>query len=129
MATTTRTEERGQALAEIALCLPILCVLLLAIVQYGVMIWKDIELTGAAREGARHAVVARVEPNPVAAVESSARNALDTVDAADVDVDVVGGWSRGDRVTVTVTTPYALDIMGLQVWNGNLRSTSTVKIG
>lgn len=129
MPSPNRTDERGQALTEIALCLPILCVLMLAVVQYGVMIWKDIEITGAAREGARHAVVARVQPNPVAEVESTALGALDTVNSDDVDVDVVGGWSRGDRVTVTVTTPYALDIAGLEVWNGNLRSTSTVKIG
>ena len=129
MPTPIRTDERGQALAEIALCLPILCLMLLAVVQYGVMIWKDIEVTGAAREGARHAVVARLEPNPVAAVESTALAALDTINPADADVDVVGSWSRGDRVTVSVSTPYALNIMGLQVWNGSLRSTSTVKIG
>lgn len=124
-----RTDERGQALAEIALCLPILCLLMLAIVQFGVMIWKNIEVTGAAREGARHAVVARVETNPTASVEQTARGALDTIDSHDVDVDVLGGWTRGDKVSVTVTTPYALDLMGLVVWKGNLRSTSTVKIG
>lgn len=125
----TGHREGGQALTEIALCLPILCTLLLAIVQYGVMIWQDMELTSATRDGARRAVVARVEPNPTQAVVETVRMSLDTVDPDDVTVTVSGGWDRDDRVTVRATTPYALDIFGLEVWSGNLRSTSTVRIG
>jgi Flp pilus assembly protein TadG len=121
--------ETGQALTEIALCLPILCVLLLSIVQYGVMIWHDMELTGAARDGARHAVVARVEPAPSQAVIDTVKSSFDTIDPDDVDVNVTGGWDRDDQVTVEVTTPSELDIAGLEVWSGDLRSTSTVRIG
>lgn len=125
----TRPSERGQALVEIALCLPILCVLLLAIAQYGVMIWRDMELTSATRDGARRAVVARVEPNPSQSVVDTVRTSLDTVDIDDVSVTVTGGWERGDVVTVRATTPHELDIFGLEVWSGQLRSTSTVRIG
>ncbi len=125
----TRRTERGQALTEIALCLPILCVLLMAIVQYGMMIWRDMELTSATRDGARRAVVARVEDNPSQSVIDAAEGSLDTLQPRDVTVTVNGGWNRGDTVTVRATTPYALDIFGFEVWNGNLRSTSTVRIG
>lgn len=121
--------EGGQALVEIALCLPILCALLLAIAQYGLMIWKGMELTSATRDGARHAVVARAEPNPTQAVVQTVRSSLDTVEPSEVNVTVTGGWDRDDRVTVRASTPYELDIFGLEVWSGNLRSTSTVRIG
>lgn len=123
------TNERGQALTEIALCLPILCVLLIAVVQYGVMIWHDMELTSASRDGARRAAVARAEPNPVSSVTSTVRSSLDTIDPQSVNIAVTGGWDRDDQVTVQVTTPYTLDIIGFEVWSGNLRSTSTVRIG
>lgn len=121
--------ERGQALTEIALCLPILCVLLIAVVQYGVMIWTDMELTSASRDGARRAAVARVDPNPVESVRGTVRSSLDTVDPQEVDIQVTGGWDQDDQVRVDVTLPYQLDIIGFEVWNGNLRSSSTVRIG
>jgi Flp pilus assembly protein TadG len=124
-----RGREQGQALTEIALCLPILCILMMAIVQYGIMIWRDMELTNAARDGARHAVVARVEPTPAAAVKSTVRASLDTIDPDSVDVTVNGGWEHGDQVTVSVSTPHRLDVLGFEVWSGRLRATSTVRIG
>ncbi len=125
----THRSERGQALTEIALCLPILCILLMAIMQYGLMIWRHMELTSATRDGARRAVVARVEPNPSQSVTNVVRSSLDTVDIDDVSISVTGGWSSGSVVTVRATSPYALDVFGFEVWNGNLRSTSTVRIG
>ena len=125
----THRSEEGQALTEIALCLPILCVLLMAIAQYGIMIWRDMELTSATRDGARRAVVARVEPNPTQSVIDTTRSSLDTLSPGSVNVTVTGGWNRGDIVTVRATTPHSLDIFGFEVWNGNLRSTSTVRIG
>ena len=121
--------ERGQALTEIALALPILCILMFAIIEYGTMIWQDMELTSAARDGARRAVVARVEPTPAASVEQAALDSLDTVDADDVHVTVQGGWTRGDEVTVTVTKHHDLDVFGFVVWSGDLRAVSTVVIG
>jgi Flp pilus assembly protein TadG len=124
-----RPNERGQALTEIALCLPILCVLLMAIAQYGVMIWRDMELTSATRDGARRAVVARVEPNPTQSVIDATRGSLDTISPGTVNITVTGGWDRDDQVTVRATAPYSLDIFGLEVWSGRIGSTSTVRIG
>jgi Flp pilus assembly protein TadG len=124
-----RHAEGGQALTEIALCLPILCILMLSIVEYGHMMWRDMELTTAARDGARRAVVARVEADPAGSVEDVVLASLDTVEPSEVDVDVTGGWDRDDQVTVTVSTPHELDVAGFEVWSGNLRSTSTVRIG
>lgn len=124
-----RHGEHAQALTEIALCLPVLCALLLAIFQYGLMIWQDMELASATRDGARRAAVARVEANPQATVIDTVKDSLDTIDPADVTITVSGGWNRDDQVTVTATKPYSLDIVGFQVWSGKLRSTSMVRIG
>lgn len=121
--------ERGQAAAEFAICLPILCMLLLAVIQFGQMTWQDMELTSAARDGARRAAVARDEPDPVASVRAVVSGSLDRVQEADVTTTVTGGWTRGDQVTVRVTKPHSIDIMGVEVWSGNLRAESTVRIG
>jgi len=121
--------ERGQAATEFAICAPILCMLLIGIVQYGQMIWTNMELTSATRDGARRAAVARVESSPVTEVTTVVNDSLDTIDPALVNVSVTGGWSQDSDVTVIATTPYTLDIMGIEMWSGNLRSSSTVRIG
>jgi Flp pilus assembly protein TadG len=55
--TNSRRDERGQALVEMALILPILLMLLLGIFEFG-RAWNTKQLiTDAAREGARLAVV------------------------------------------------------------------------
>ena len=125
----THPRERGQSMVEVALCLPILCILLVATAQFGVMIWRDMELTSATRDGARRASVSRNESAPSTAVRETVHSSLDTLSSNDVTVTVTGGWNQYDTVTVTATTPYALDILGFKVWNGNLRSSSEVRIG
>jgi len=109
--------------------LPILCMLLMAVIEFGQMTWRDMELTSAARDGARRAAVAREEPSPVASVRGVVASSLDRYQSGDVTTTVTGGWNRGDQVTVRVTAPHELDIMGIEVWNGTLRAESTVRIG
>ena len=49
--------EKGQAMVEFALCLPILLALLCGIVDFGWIYYNQITLNNAAREGARYAVI------------------------------------------------------------------------
>lgn len=56
-----RRDERGQAAVELALVLPLLVLLLLAVVQVGLVVRDQVLLTHAAREAAREAAV---EPSP-----------------------------------------------------------------
>lgn len=121
--------ERGQAATEFAIFLPVLAMLLMAIVSYGQMIWADMELTTGTRDGARRAAVARTEAQPVEAVRQTVLRSLDATKASDVTVTVVGGWNAKDRVTVTATRPWNLDIMGIELWTGSLSSQSTIRIG
>ena len=50
-------EERGQAIVEFALILPILVFLLVALVQFGLVVEAGTTVADAAREGARSAAV------------------------------------------------------------------------
>ena len=52
-------QERGQSVAEFALVLPLMMLILLGIVQFGMVFKQYITLTDAVREGSRKAAVAR----------------------------------------------------------------------
>ena len=91
------SEERGQAMVEFAVVLPILVMLLLAIWQFGVVFYNYISITDAARVGARAAAVNRTN-NPCAAATSAIQN---TVSPAQ--------WSVvSSRITCTPGTPGAV---------------------
>ena len=49
--------EKGQALVEFALVLPVLLMLLCGIIDFGWLYYNQITLNNAAREGARYAVI------------------------------------------------------------------------
>lgn len=126
---TRHPREAGQAAAEFAICLPVLAMLLMAIVGYGQMIWADMELTTATRDGARRAAVSRTDPSPNDSVKQVVLSSLDTTRASDVSVTVGGVWQQDAKITVTATRPWTLNIMGVHMWSGTLRSVSTVRIG
>lgn len=84
MGRTGRTNDRGAAMVEFALILPILVVLLLGIMEFGRAYNAKISIQAAAREGAR---ALALDEDPGAAVA-----------AADDDV-------LGDSVTITSSTP------------------------
>jgi Flp pilus assembly protein TadG len=108
---------------------PVLCLILFGIVQFGTMIGTHMDLTSATRDAARRAVDARTESNPDQVVEDAFLASLDTTNETDVTVNVSGTWARDEQITVTSTLPYDLDIMGLVVWQGNLTAQSVVRIG
>ena len=59
--------ERGQTMVEFALVVPILCVVLFGILQFGALYNDYVTLTDATRVGARKAATSRQEANPAAA--------------------------------------------------------------
>ena len=56
-ATRGRGDDRGAAAVEFALLLPVVFLIIAGIVDFGTVFFTKIELTNAAREGARAAVV------------------------------------------------------------------------
>src|SRR5947207_15263573 len=69
------THEQGQAVVEMAIILPVLLMLLLSIWQFGVVYDKWQNLNGAAREGARAAIVAP-QGQELAQAKSAANTAV-----------------------------------------------------
>jgi Flp pilus assembly protein TadG len=52
--------EKGSALVEFALILPLLVLLLFGIIEFGLLLYNQQVITNASREGARYGIVSRV---------------------------------------------------------------------
>ncbi|MGH3033277.1 MAG: TadE/TadG family type IV pilus assembly protein [Gaiellaceae bacterium] len=126
--------EKGQAITELALVLPILAVLLFGIIQFGIVFNHYVTLTDAVRAGARKAVVSRQEASPAGvaaqAVRDSAEDLPDAGDPAVLEVQVSPGtpWASGSDVTVTAWYPYDISLLGWVVKSGRLSSTTTERV-
>jgi len=95
--------QRGQALVEFALVVPIFLILLLSIVDFGWALRSWITVTNSAREGARAgAVGATCDDIKQRAVDTSA----DLLSLSDVTVDNCQG-DPGTNVEVTVSYEYS----------------------
>src|SRR5919109_2383281 len=103
-------EEKGQTLVEFALVLPILCVLLFGIIQFGTVFNNWVTLTDATRAGARKAVVSRGQSDPGAVAEDAVRDSAPNLnqDELEVDIAVSPKWENGAEVTVTASYPYTI---------------------
>lgn len=125
-----RGEERGQALVEFALVLPLFVTLLFGIIQFGIAFNHYLVLTDAVRAGARTAAVSRTAPDPNGAGEKAVRRAAVDLRAADliVTVNAPSGWKRGSEVSVTASYPYSLEVYGLAFSSGRISSTTTERI-
>ena len=89
--------EDGQATVELALCLPIVAVLIAVLVEVGGLATDHVRLWHVAREVARVAVV---EPD-----ESQARSAAERVGLDGIEITIEPGTDarvRGEPLTATV---------------------------
>lgn len=126
----TLKDERGQAIVEFAIALPLLMVVLVAIVQFGISFSHYLTLADAVRSGARAASVNA--SSGAAAATTAGRSAVlsaapGLVQPGDVQV-TSPTWHSGDPVTVTAKAPYALDILGIVVRSGWLQSSTTQRL-
>jgi Flp pilus assembly protein TadG len=125
--------QRGQAAVEFALLAPVVVVLLLAVIEFGVAFNNYLTVTDAARAAARKAIVARVSGITVADVQQAARDAASDLNPANLGVTVADPTDptftqSGSTLTVTVTYPYSISILGVVVSSGNLTSTMTDRL-
>jgi Flp pilus assembly protein TadG len=126
---TNIRNERGQTMVEFALVVPILCVVLFGILQFGALYNDYVTLTDATRVGARKAATARHEANPEAAAEAAARNSAQGLDPSELDITVTAtAWEHGASVTVEGTYPYEIDLLGFVVASGDLSSETTERV-
>jgi len=105
--------ERGQALAEFAIVLPLLLLLIAGILEFG-RAWNIKQaVTDAAREGARYAVVADGDMT-LAIVEDKIKQRLaqSSIDTAAATIDITGGFHEAGEMTVSVSTQYRMAFVG-----------------
>ena len=117
--------ERGQATVEVALLLPLLALLLLAVVQVGLVVRDQVLVTHAAREAARAAAV-----DPQADVAREAAVAAVRLDPDRLSVELSGSTEPGGRLTVTVRyrTPTAVPLAGALIGDRTLVAEATMRV-
>ncbi|MEZ5229117.1 MAG: TadE/TadG family type IV pilus assembly protein [Acidimicrobiales bacterium] len=117
--------QRGQAVVEFALVLPLVVLFALVVLQ-AALVGKDALLVHhAAREAAR---AAAVEPDP--AVARRAALAAGGLDAGRLSSRLTGGNGRGDRTTATVTyrSPTNVPLVGRFVGDIELHAAVTMRV-
>jgi len=112
-----RRQQRGQALVEFALVLPVFFLLVAGMFDFGLGIYSDLTLVNAAREGARLGII---DPGNTTAIEQRVRAMASSLDASKLSVRIAcerasGGaftpcskpmWQPGDATSVTVEYDY-----------------------
>jgi TadE-like protein len=114
--------ERGQAIIEIALVLPLLCLLVLIFVSFGKAVYIFIEMTHVANEGAREASVNLPNPQgtPPILLPGGSNNLTTylcnefgggsyskvTISYPDTSPPSAGARSVGEPVKISVSTDY-----------------------
>jgi Flp pilus assembly protein TadG len=127
-----RKNDSGQAVVEFAVILPVLLMILFAILQFGIVFNNYIQVTAAAREGARKAAVSRSLGTAAAetAATTSAKSAAPGLKQTSIAVSYPNSptFAQGSDVTVKVTYPYSISILGIIVKSGNLSSSTTMRV-
>ncbi len=101
-----RPGDRGQATVELVFVLPVLVVVALAVVQIALVGRDQLLLWHAAREAGR---MASVEPD-TAAVEGAAAASAPGLTTDRLDVQLTGGTTTGELVTVSLRYRSATDV-------------------
>lgn len=117
--------DRGQAAVELALVLPLLVMLALALCQVALIVRDQVLVIHAAREGGRAAAV-----DPDAGAARRAALSSGTLRPAHLDVEVSGRAGPGSRVHVTVRyrSPTELPLIGPLVGDVGLSGTASMRV-
>jgi Flp pilus assembly protein TadG len=128
------TDEEGQTATELALVLPVFCLLLFGVIQFGILFKNYVTLTDAVRAGARTAAVSRLEDKPTEVVEAAVRRSASGLDqpcTAETGLCVsvaADAWERGEDVTVEAKYPYEINLLGFVAAKGQLTSKTTERV-
>lgn len=140
MGRTLASKKEGQALVEFAILLPVLLLLLLGIIEFGLLLFNQHVITNASREGARYGIVSRNPRRGVDEIEAVVAAYCgdhlvtfgnDDEPATTVLPDPTTGSVFGDDLKVEVAFDYQFfvlpqflaDLAGIT----ELRATTTMK--
>lgn len=113
MSRTKINDQKGAVAVEFAFVLPLLIVLLVGIMEFGLILYNQQVITNACREGTRAGIVARsprLDLTAITGVVNAYTQAhlvtFGNATSATTVIDNSGGTSFGDNLTVTVTFDY-----------------------
>lgn len=115
----------GQAAVELALTLPLLALLALALVQVGLVVRDQVALTHAAREAVREGVVTADPEAPRRAALAATR--LDP-DRLEVRSGTRGRPGSRLRVTLRYASPTDVPLIGPLLGDVHLSSTAAMRV-
>jgi len=105
---------------------------LFAILQFGVLFNNYIQVTAAAREGARKAATSRAlgVAGAESAATAAAKSAAPGLNTSNMGITYPNSptFVQGSDVKVQVTYPYSISIIGLVVSSGNLTASTTMRV-
>jgi Flp pilus assembly protein TadG len=96
-----KVEKKGQAVVETALILPIIILILMGIIDFGLMFNNYLVINNAAREGARNAAVGSSDAN----IKNMILNMTTTLDHSKLTTTIHPAEllrKKGEEVTVTI---------------------------
>lgn len=118
------TGEEGQASVELALCLPVVALILLVVLQAGMIVIDQVAVVQAAREAARQA---SVDPDPGAPRRAALSGRL-VPGRTTVRVQRIGGTPEIARVTVTHQAATDVPIIGALLPDLELKASAAMAI-
>lgn len=125
---TRAGNESGQSLVELVLGLPLLLIVLVAILQFGIVMHDYVEVTQAARAGARKASVSR-KTDPRGKGIEAVRQSATGLDEGRMGITVTPtSPARGTPVSVEVSYPFEVDVLGLVIKSGEMSYRATARM-
>jgi Flp pilus assembly protein TadG len=140
-----RAGERGQAVVEFAIVIPVLLLVVFGILQFGILYNNYIQLTNAADAGGRLFSIERAQAAPCSDVQANVDAAAANLNVSNLVVTMqeIGTnaqqWSSspsgatcpwpaaamvsGDTALVTVQYPWTLGFLGLNIYTGQMSTT------
>lgn len=97
--------EKGQSLVEFALIIPVVLLILLGILEFGMMLNSYLTISNASREGARQGAIGSSDSDIQAKIMEISPN-LDDMDILVEITPTEGSRRRGDMVTISITYNY-----------------------
>jgi Flp pilus assembly protein TadG len=124
-------EERGVTTIEFAVILPVLLLVLLGIIQIGIYVFTSVDVSQATRDGGRALSISRNNANGVQSVENQVATSVGgEVDKGRLSYSFSSQppWAPGTTVTMTVTYPDALSVMGVVISSGPIKAITKVTV-
>lgn len=117
--------DEGQAAVELALVLPLVVTVLLAVVQVGLLVRDQVLVVHAAREAAREAAV-----DPAAEAPRRAALAGSSLEADRLALSVSGRGAAGSRVRIEVRyrSPARVPLVGAALGDITLEASATMRV-